>query len=114
MRRKEMVAVFGCFLVSALIGGVMLSSPSVGSPVAMSEAEMVMGGECYELGAVKVWVCFSQNGNAATCSSGGCGCTQVFPLVGKQSGGSRKPAVACASSNVCTTPKEVETSQCGG
>jgi len=115
MRRKEIVAMLGCIVVSALFGGAVLLSPGVGVPVSLGEAGMKMGGNCYELGPVKKWICFSMNGEPGTvCSSGGCGCRQIQPLVSKTTGGSRKPAAQCASSQHCTAPQEVGTSQCGG
>ena len=90
MRRIEMVTVLGCLLVCALFGGVMLSSTSVGSPVAMGEAGKIMGGACSDEIAEYRIVC-----------NGTCGTSTVNKRKSNASGNSNTGKI-CKSTSTCT------------
>jgi hypothetical protein len=111
MRKREMVAVLGCFLVCVLVGGAMLFNPSVGSPVAMNEAGMVVGSACYQTSATRSKVCSNVN----TCSGGTCGCSDHYSLVQTTSGGySRKDPETCNTDARCTAVYTLKEDSCGG
>jgi hypothetical protein len=107
MRRREMVIVLGCFIVSICIGTVILFQSDVGSPVSMGEAGMVVGGTCLTNGMFAAKICFDG------CASGGCGCTKINRLVADPAGGTPMPAVKCGTSRYCTAINDVS-GRCGG
>ena len=102
MRRKEMVAALGCLLVCAVIGGVMVFSPSIGSPVAMGEASKIFAGCDVQESSTTREVC-----------STSCGGTTNKPKLGSSPTGDTGNTYKCTTSGTCAYV-DLSGSACGG